>query len=532
MLSPLKSQATRQQQIARTASLAAPIGGWNVRDPLSAMPPFDAVVMENWFPEAHEVRVRSGAVAHCPINGTALGTLMPYNGPAGNKLFLGVGGASAGIYEVTANTPSAIQSATTDGKFTFVNYSTSGGNFLVAVNGVDDLRLYNGTSWATINAGSTPAITGVPTAELAFVTAMKKRLWFARRSGLSAWYLPADAIAGALVEFPMGSIFKRGGSLIAMADWSVDGGDGVDDHTVFVTSEGEIAIYNGSDPASATTWQLIGLFYIGEPLGRNCLTPFGGDLLYLCRYGLFPLSKALTSSTIDRKAAVTDKINVAFSQAVALYGNLDGWATTVFPGGPFVLVNIPTDASIGLSQQFAMNTLTGAWCKFTGWNAYSFTVWNSSLYFYGKISASTGGYTALGVSRGWTGASDALQPIVAQCQQAYNYFGLRGRQKHNALIRPTLTLDEGVSVRLGLETDFAPSDFASFTTLSAALGFVWDSAVWDTATWTPGARTQRNWSTVFAREFYAAAVRLQVASASGTVRWTATDLAFKLGAVL
>lgn len=532
MLEPMISRSRRGLQASRTISLAAPVGGWNVRDPLSAMPARDAVIMENWFPEAHQIRVRPGATALATIAGNDPGTLMAYNGPTGSKLFLGLSGASPGIFDVTAGTPGAAVAATTGGRFSSVNYSTSGGSFLVAVNGIDPLQLYNGTTWQAITGVSVPAITGVPTNELAFVASVKKRLWFARTGSMSAWYLPVDAIAGALVEFPMGSIFRRGGHLVAMASWSIDAGDGIDDHTIFVTSEGEVAVYSGSDVASAATWTLVGIFFVGAPLGRNCLAQYGGDLLYLCRYGLFPLSKALVNATVDRQSAVTNKIDVAFSQAVASYGNLNDWRVLVFPDGPFVMVNVPTDNTLGLSEQFVMNALTGAWCRLTGWNAYSWGLSQNQLFFYGKVRASTGGYVGLGVNKAWAENSDINQPIVARCQQAYNYLNARGQQKLIELLRPNLTVDANVPVLIGIDTDFQQTDFTSFTSLTSFAGFVWDSAVWDTATWSPGAQTQRNWSTVFAREFYAAALRLQVASASGTVRWTATDLVYRLGSVL
>lgn len=499
------------------------------------MPPADAVTMENWFPEAHEIRIRPGCISFATSSnaglGNAAGTLIPYNGPSGSQLFLGLGGPSPGIFRTTGATLT-LAASTTDGNFSFANFTTPGGSFLYAANGVDSLQLYNGVNWQAVTGVSPTAITGVPTSELNFVIPMKKRLWFCRNNSMSVWYLPVDAIAGALVEFPMGTVFKRGGRVVAMGSWSVDGGDGVDDHSIFVTSEGEIAVYSGSDPASAATWTLVGLFYVGEPLGKNCLTQFGGDLLYLCRYGLFPLSKSLTSATIDRKTAITNKIDVAFNQAVADFGSYPGWQTVVFPGGPLVLVNIPIDPNNNLFMQFVMNTLTGAWCKFLNWNSFSWVVLGNELYFYGKVAAALGGYTGLGVNKAWIGSSDVGQPIVARCQQAFNYFGLRGRQKLLELVRPILSTSANLPIQLGLDTDFVVSDFTNFSVIGPTSGSVWGAGVWGTAIWGAGTQVQRNWTTIFSREFYAAALRLQVVSASGTVRWTATDFVFRKGGVL
>jgi hypothetical protein len=43
-----------------------------------------------------------------------------------------------------------------------------------------------------------------------------------------------------------------------------------DDYAAFITSEGQVAVYSGADPASSTTWSLVGVFDIGAPIGRRC----------------------------------------------------------------------------------------------------------------------------------------------------------------------------------------------------------------------------------------------------------------------
>jgi hypothetical protein len=50
---------------------------------------------------------------------------------------------------------------------------------------------------------------------------------------------------------------------MAMADWSIDAGIGIDDYAAFISDQGEVALYKGSDPTSATTWALVGTFWVG-----------------------------------------------------------------------------------------------------------------------------------------------------------------------------------------------------------------------------------------------------------------------------
>ena len=93
----------------------------------------------------------------------------------------------------------------------------------------------------------------------------------------------------------LGSVFRRGGRIEACYTWTIDAGAGADDHFAIITSNGEVAVYRGTDPSSASDWSLIGVFMLGHPLGRRCGTKMGGDLVINSTEGLLPLSKALLS---------------------------------------------------------------------------------------------------------------------------------------------------------------------------------------------------------------------------------------------
>lgn len=516
----LRKSPGRGLQKAATASLPAPIGGWNVRDPLAAMSPKDAVVLENWFPKASDVELRPGAQVWATGFISQPLTLLPWNGASTNKLFAAT---ATGIYDVTAGTAiGASVSAVISGYLQYTNFQVAGGQYLVVVNGQDKLKLYNGTTWQNIDSTTTPAITGLATTSLSNVAVACRRLWFVQQNSSSAWYLPVASIGGALTEFPLGAVFGKGGYLVAIGTWTIDGGDGSDDYTVFMSSEGEVAVYKGTDPAAASTFAKVGVYYIGEPIGKNCFCKYGGDLLILCQNGLFPMSKALQSATINRAAALTAKIDTAFTEAATLYGGNPGWQVIAYPQGNFVLVNIPITASY--TVQYVMNSITGAWCVFTGWLANAWEVFNEALYF--ASDTKTG--------KAWVGQSDFGAAIVGRAQQAYSTFGNIARQKHFKLVRPLVTIDGTVTLQLGFDADYAVSDFSSVTTTAPALGYAWDDPAtkWDQVTWGPDSESKREWATVFAKECYAAAFRLQVATTSVTLKWSATDFVYEVGGVL
>ena len=100
---------------------------------------------------------------------------------------------------------------------------------------------------------------------------------------------------------------------------------------VFVTSWGEVLVYKGTDPSSANTWALVGVWQIGAPVGRRCIMKYAGDLLIICQDGVYPMSSALQSSRVNPKVALTNKIQFAVSDAVTNYGSNFGWQLISFP---------------------------------------------------------------------------------------------------------------------------------------------------------------------------------------------------------
>jgi hypothetical protein len=502
-----------------TKSLPAPLGGWNARDAEANMPVTDALILENWYPSKNSLQIRKGCEQFATGIAEDVKTLMAYASPTAEKFFAAT---NSGIYDITAGGAiGALSVALTAGRVSHSMVTSLGGAFLQVVNGVDKLKMFDGTAWATIDAVSVPAITGLATTELSHISVFKRRVWYVQKNSMSLWYLPVNTIAGALTEFPVGQLFSRGGKLVATANWTIDGGDGLDDYFVLITSAGELAIYKGTDPSSSTTFALVGVYYVGEPLGDRCFVKYGGDLLVLCQNGLLPLSKALISTTIDRSAALSYKIDNAFTQAASDYSANEGWQTVVFPKESVVFVNVPVAQALR-SDQFVMNSVNKAWCRFKNWKAYCWGQFAGDCYF------SVGGT----VFKAFVGTSDAGRSIVADALTAYSYFGsgrTRSATKHFKLVRPTLKVSGSVFVQIGLSTDFdqTPPDSKLLFDLNATDR--WDAVSWDSATWGYSTSTKKEWQTVFTNACFAAAARLRVSANKVTVEWTATDFGYQVG---
>lgn len=503
-----------KKRTARTVSLPAPVGGWNARDSLAAMPPEDAVTLINLFPGTTSVRLRDGFSTHSTGYGSTVQTLMAYQGSTTSKLKAIAGGS---VYDATASgaVGAAELSSLTNSRWQYVNIATSGGNFIEMCNGADSVYTYDGTTWTDQSA----AITGVTSSTLININLHKNRLWFIEVGSLRAWYLPVQSITGAAAALDLRSFCARGGFLMAMATWTIDAGYGVDDHAVFITSEGEVLVYRGTDPASASTWALVGVYWLGSPVGRRCFVKYGGDLLIITEDGLVPLSKALQSDRLNHRVALTDKIQTEVGAAVRDYGATFGWQVIPYPNQDMLLLNVPV-ASPG-QEQYVMNTITGAWCKFRGWNAQCFEIYNDRLYF--------GGPTYVG--KAWDTAEDNGGAIFMDGLQAFNYFKSRGQQKRFTMMRPTLLINSAQSVNAGINTDFdksAPSSSIATVTFSGSL---WDTAVWDTGTWSDLLSVSAIWQGAVGVG-YCGAPHLQANLDGANLEWLSTDIVMEHGGTL
>lgn len=511
----------RRTQTSKTLSVPSPVGGWNARESLADMKPDEAVSLDNFFCTPYDVVLRNGYSAWVTgITGT-VNTLASYSPPSGSvKLFAAAG---ANIYDVTTKgaVGAAVVTGMTTDKFQYTNFGTPGGNFMYLVNGINSPQLYNGTTWTAITASSTPSITGVDPTTLITVNAFKSRLWFIQANSMKAWYLPTASIGGAAQPFDFSSLFNRGGYLVAMGDWSLDAGYGMDDYAVFLTSEGQCAVYQGTDPASASTWALIGIYDVGNPIGRRCVMKYAGDLTVVCQDGLAPLSKVLMSSRINTVEMLTDKIQHVVSDYISQFGQNFGWECETFPAQNMLLINVPVTA--GLSYQLVMNTISGAWSRFMGWNAACLEISSDDLYF---------GASGM-VCLAWDTNADNGTNIDFEAQQSFNYFGTHAQLKKVEMLRPIIQTDGAPAITLGVNVDFdtsAPTGVPTFSAGSVMPG-VWDTALWDGAVWGGALQIKRDWQTAYGLG-YCVSPHMKGSCRNAQLRWISTDLVLAGGGVL
>lgn len=493
----------------RATSIPAPVGGLNDRDSIADMPPTDAVVLENWWPYPSYVGVRKGSVEHVTGFTNPVETLVEYLPTSGSQKLFAAAGTS--IFDVTLAGPvgAAVVTGQTNARWQEQNITTPGGSFLYLVNGVDKPLLYNGTTWTAIDGVSTPAITGVTTTTLVHVTLFKNRLYFVAANSMILYFLPTLSVGGAVGTLDLGSVFRLGGSIMAAYPWTIDAGNGADDHLVVISTNGEVAVYRGSDPTSSTDWSLIGVFVLGKPIGRRCAIKYGGDLALNTTEGVYPLGRGLLSASVDRRVALTDKIQNSVSQDANSFFSNFGWQLCLYPDATMLILNVPAQ---GMTYQYAQNTITGAWCKFTGWNA---NVWLNAFdgLYYGNDTT---------VYKAWQGNIDVTTPIQADCLPAFSYFGSKAFNKYFTMVRPYILTGGNPSILYSLNTDYLLQDAQGSLNFTPPTGMVWGSMVWGSMVWGGGLTSLTGWNTVGAVA-NSAAIRLKVQNNGAEVRFTNTD---------
>lgn len=520
MRQPLKVKSAQRSRISNAKSMPAPVGGLNARDALADMKPHHAIVLNNWFPRTNYLEIRGGYADFADGTTGNIKTLAVYNKMAGTSEMFAY--TASGIYDVSsAGTVGASKLSRTDGKHQYVNFGDGTSNWLIAVNGVDKPAYYDGTTWTAVDGATTPALTGLTTTSIVSVFVFKGRLMFLEINSLSFWYLSAGVAGGALTEFDLSGVAKKGGYLVAGASWTMDGGSGPDDRAVFVTSEGEVIVYTGTNPGSASAWALTGVFDLGEPLGRRCMTKFAGDLVLITQQGAYPLSAALQSAIVDERVSITDVIEQAFNEASRSYGSTWGWEVFVYPAQSAMIVNVPI-AENGEHQQYVMNTTTKAWCKFTDWNAETFAVFNGQLYY----------ATSTTVKKAWHGNSDDGVNISAYGKTAFSYFGDMGSDKRFNLFRPVLSANGSFSFMTDIDIDFRDTEITGSATYTVITGGSWDSSNWDEAYWAAGMEVLKEWTSPGCDVGKCAAGKVKVVTNSLTVQWMSDDFIYETGGLL
>jgi len=472
----MSASRSRVRAVGQQVQVPSPVGGLNARDAITSMPPQDALTLDNIFPEPTYAISRRGSVEWASGFVAPVETIMEWNSTPAE--YFAASGSE--IFDITSAGPvgAAVVSGLTNARWQTTMFSNTGGTYLAMVNGADGVHTYDGSAWAV------QVITGA-TNEFTQIATYKKRLWFCEMGTSTAWYLGLDAISGAATAFELGGVWRLGGTLARIFAVNYDTlGAGLTEYLGFLSTTGEMAVYSGTDPSSSTTWALVGVFRVAGPAGTRTTVQVAGDINILTQDGVLSMLGVIqTDPNKAQNVALSSKITPLLREDWLTFGALQGWQIVNYAPAHAMLVNVPTSATT--FRQYVMNTLSGAWCQFLGWNAYCFGMLGQEL-FYGAENR---------VVKAWSGLDDEGAAIVTNLNTAFNTFKSPGLQKRFTMLRPlvTATSDPAALIQVSVDYELDPIGAPYVVTGGGAL---WDVALWDVDMWGGGLISLKDWATV------------------------------------
>lgn len=516
-----------REAINSVTSVPAPIGGLNARDSLAAMPPTDAIILQNWWPQPYGVSVRKGYrewATGMPAEVATIASWASSSGP--QKLFAWSGDS---MYDISAVGPVGAPMVTglTNSIWDTVNPANSAGSHLIALNGLDNGILYGPAGVARISAGDgivPNTWAGIDPKMSVCPTVHQHRLWVVEKDSASGWFLPPDALQGTFLEFDFGPLFSRGGFLQFLSTWTLDDGNGATDHLIAVSSRGEAVVYEGTDPEDDLNWRLTGVYFIGAPvMGRRCFCKAGGDQYILTQQGVVSMSQTLTSTKVNatEDKLVSNKIQFLISELVNSYSTLFGWDMKYFPKDNMLIVNVPS-VTVGGNIQLAANQITNAWAEFRDIDSVCWSTFGSTQFF--------GDYNGR-VLMFWISTIDDVKldgtggrGIISSVMQAYAYFGAFATQKQVGMYRPTFIVNAPLAVSSSILYDYAIESLPAPTSPPRSYSALWNYGLWNQAVWGGGDAVQKQWFQ--AQGIGVAAALRMVTQTEAEVLWVATDYSF------
>ncbi len=448
---------------------------------------------------------------------------MAYNSKSGTENLFSISGTAVYDTSSAGAVGAAVVTGLANARWESVNMGTAAGAFLYAMNGVDKPLFYDGATWVSVDGASTPAITGVTTTKLFCPQVWKNRLWAIEKDTTKAWYLPVQSIGGAATSIDFSSQFRLGGYLASILTFSVSSATSFDDYIGFLSSEGELAVYQGTDPSSATLFAIVGIYRMGKPIGRRCWFKYGADAVVICSDGLVSVSRIISVGIQQPKDAVSYKIQRLINEDIQSYSANYGWQGVVHPLGNKIILNVPQSTNARY-HQFVMNTISPAWCSYgllnSPWNAACFCVSGDRLFWGGNHI----------VYLGDTGRNDAGAQIFGSMEPAFSYFGTN-RQKRWTMVRPILLTNSPVTPALGLNVDFSTNLPTGTPTFSPAVGARWGISKWGRGLWGRNLTLQKDWQTVYGIGF-SGAIYMQISTTTSSVNVLSFDYVLTDGGVL
>ena len=455
----------------KTVKVPAPLGGWNTRDPVSVMPPTDAVSITNLIPDIDGVSIRPGFTQYVELISSTVGwvtALISWKTQYGEKFIAGAAASASDnrLFDISTSTVASIKTGYSGGKWRHIIMN----GVLALVNGADQPQKLTFTPSTGVVVSDLPISGGSPNPEsFKIAHVFKSRSYFASGEEPAFWYSEVNALGGTLTRFGLDRVAETSGNVTDIKSWTRDGGSGPDDFLVVFLDTGEIIVYQGSNPGDALAFALVGRYKLGRVLTA---TQFAGKIHVVTEedYNILPddlltagLKKATKLSGAARDAVKKD----ASDNWQILFDPQWGWRITNVPAGNLREQHIVNLRTLGATR---FDIEANVWERYKG-----------NLYF---------GGTNVKVYRIQEG-DDNGTAISFSVQQAFSDFGVPN-QKQIINYRPTWTTSGALTCGSGLAYDYDISSFIQTGSATTA-GPPWDTSSWDTTSWGASQEAKLTW---------------------------------------
>ena len=587
--------AVAQQRRAVTASVPAPIGGWNARDSVAEMNPLDAVVLENFYPTPSQIQLRKGYTQYATGITGQVDTLMQYSGGSTSKLFAAAGSV---IYDVSsAGTAISVVTGQGSDRWQYVNASTTGGNFLTAVNGTDAALIYDGTTWvkyANISTAQTISNLTSSGTTCTLVTSVAHGLVTGNQVTITG-ASPSQYNGTFRITVTNGTTFTYTAlSAPATSPASPLGSYTVAKFITGVDSSNLIHVNLHKERLYFVEENTLNFWYLGANAISGSATSY--PLGAIARNGGYIM--AMGTWTLDAGYGVDDYAVFITNNGEAIVfkgsdpSDPNDWSLIgvwqlgqVFArrcffkfAGDLLLITqdgiVPLASALQSSRldprinitdkiYYAVSQAADLYNTEFGWQIHYYAKQNMLIFnipviggqqqfVMHNITKAWANFTNINatcfevydedmyfggngfVGKFYDGLSDNNNNIRATCQQAYSYFDARGQLKRFTMVRPILFVDNGTpTILCGINTDFQTQNSLGQISYNPALISVgiWDTSLWDDVEWGGGNNISKNWQGVTGIG-YAAGISINIASQDIDVRWASTDFVMERGGVL
>lgn len=328
---------------AKSIFIPSPVGGLNLRDPVTTIPITDAKILTGFYPLSKGIKGMGKITEVETLTGDVY-SLIP--GIDGASLIIST---SSKLYFKTSAGGAAtdITGGLTMGAFVHSHHYFGGYTYLCSAN----------NQVIRVNAAGTSSAAGWlinganPDSPLTNGTGYKGRQYYAEVGSTRYHYSTLGAVGGTLTAVDLSTIFAFTGQIRWVSSWNINQGISVEEVFVIATTSGEILIYSGDNPA-ASNWQIIGHIKLPGTTYR-AFYRLGSELFIQTVQGVLPLSQAFQFR----------------GESVTFYSSSDKLGQSVFNANtdseiaehttfPFLYFSVSGSGAI-----YVLNYQTGAWAK-------------------------------------------------------------------------------------------------------------------------------------------------------------------------